>query len=134
MLKNLRLKAILCGIVVEITANFILISAFIGLLASYLQAHGDWMPPHAPSSSNVALQAGGTALASVVYLLAGYVVGRIAKQSEILNASAVGGMFLAYGVTGFGHDALWVETLNTIAILLFHPLGGWLAKRRRLRP
>jgi hypothetical protein len=136
--KMLSAKAIVIGLLIELllyAVVFIAAIAVIGITASQSPAFTtlDDRIHFGTYQVGIPAQAGNLVVVSLVLLFAGYIVGRIAKKSEIVNAGVVGGVFVIFGLWGLRQSHTWFDVVGLVATMFFHLAGGFLAQKQRLR-
>jgi len=135
MLKDISVKAVLIGLIVDIGGTFVFFFVFsvIGaILLASAGRHVDELKDFAETSIFIVV----SSLAGLLFsALGGYVSARIAGKAEVRNALATGAFSALVGLilfAGFSSpERSWLDLLSLILIMPCALLGGYACLRSK---
>ncbi len=115
--RNLRIKAILIGTLVEIGGSIL-----VGVIAIALG-----VDLHTPS---LPVLAASTGIGFGLTFLGGFVAARLARTAELMNSGIVGAIVVALGVSflSFSPNPMWLDVTALLLTIPVAMLGGHLAR------
>jgi uncharacterized protein with PQ loop repeat len=129
-LKQINGKAIIIGILLELCSYAVVFVGTMLTLAFYASRLSPSTGDH--TTEIYVATAAGIIVSAVLYLFVGFMVGHVSRAHEILNASLVAAIFVAYPLIKYNSALHSLDFVTVIEIPICHILGGYLAQRQRL--
>jgi hypothetical protein len=130
VLRRLNWRAIILGFVVDYGCStaFGLISGIVfGVM--YAGRGGDPVKVGPALLESQAYLTSALIVGSIFVVVGGFIVGRIARQSRMLNGAALGMLDMAIGLTYLGQLPSWYHAIAFSTTLPCALLGAWLAQK-----
>jgi peptidoglycan/LPS O-acetylase OafA/YrhL len=135
MLKDVSVKGVVIGLVVDIGGTFLFFFVFAVLGAILLASTGrdiDELKDVAETPTFIVV----SSIAGLLFsALGGYVSARIARKAEVRNALATGALSVLVGLVLFvgtpASPRSWLDLLSLILIIPFAMIGGYACLRSK---